>query len=109
MMLCSLRPEGSLAAGRGPAYAQRTGSTVPRRERSYRFLLEFDMATDTASAKPPTPDSPTPEPAEPPHPAIRLWRSIRAILILVLVLTAFRSSIADWNDGPTGSTKQSGV
>jgi signal peptidase I len=35
---------------------------------------------------------------------IHYWRrQIRPILILVLVFTSFRSSIADWNDVPSGS------
>jgi signal peptidase I len=50
---------------------------------------------------------PTPEKEEysgpPPHPLIRFWRSFRSIIILILVLFAVRSSIADWNDVPTGS------
>lgn len=64
------------------------------------------MATDTAAAKPsaqPPTEPVTPQP--PQHPLARLWHSIRPILVLVLVLTAFRSSIADWNDVPTGSMK----
>src|SRR5689334_25136669 len=35
-----------------------------------------------------------------------LWRRhLKAIAIVVLVLTAFRSAVADWNDVPTGSMK----
>src|SRR5678815_1643505 len=38
--------------------------------------------------------------------AKRLWRKqIRPIAITILVLTSFRSAIADWNDVPTGSMK----
>jgi hypothetical protein len=37
------------------------------------------------------------------NPLVRLWHSIRPIIILVVVLFAIRSSIADWNDVPTGS------
>ena len=37
--------------------------------------------------------------------AIRLWRWCRPIAIIVLVLTSFRSAVADWNDVPTGSMK----
>jgi signal peptidase I len=34
----------------------------------------------------------------------RLWReSIRPLLVLVILLTSFRSAIADWNDVPSGS------
>lgn len=40
---------------------------------------------------------------EPAHPLLRFWRNFRSIIILILVLFAVRSSIADWNDVPTGS------
>ena len=34
----------------------------------------------------------------------RVWReSVRPLLVLVIVLTSFRSAIADWNDVPSGS------
>jgi signal peptidase I len=33
------------------------------------------------------------------------WREIKPLLIMVLVLCAVRSAIADWNDVPTGSMK----
>jgi signal peptidase I len=37
---------------------------------------------------------------------VRYWRTEgRALLVLLLVLFAFRSAIADWNDVPTGSMK----
>jgi signal peptidase I len=37
---------------------------------------------------------------------IHYWRrQIRPILILILVFTSFRSTVADWNDVPTGSMK----
>lgn len=37
---------------------------------------------------------------------VRAWREwVRSLLVLVLVITAFRSAIADWNDVPTGSMK----
>ena len=40
--------------------------------------------------------------------AKRLWRrQIRPIAITILLLTSFRSAIADWNDVPTGSMKPS--
>jgi signal peptidase I len=40
--------------------------------------------------------------------ARRIWRvHVRPLLIVVLVLTSFRSAIADWNDVPTGSMKPS--
>lgn len=40
--------------------------------------------------------------------ARHIWRKhIRLLLIVVLVLTSFRSAIADWNDVPTGSMKPS--
>src|SRR5437016_3352533 len=35
----------------------------------------------------------------------RGWRFVRPIVVIILVLCAFRSSIADWNDVPTGSMK----
>jgi signal peptidase I len=31
------------------------------------------------------------------------WQEIRSILIIIVILTAMRSAIADWNDVPTGS------
>src|SRR5258706_4499556 len=35
---------------------------------------------------------------------IHYWRrQIRPILVLILVFTAFRSTVADWNDVPSGS------
>jgi signal peptidase I len=38
--------------------------------------------------------------------ARRWWRQeIRPLLILVLVMCSIRSSLADWNDVPTGSMK----
>ena len=37
---------------------------------------------------------------------VRAWREwIRSVLVIVLVITAFRSAIADWNDVPTGSMR----
>src|SRR5256885_2242669 len=38
--------------------------------------------------------------------ALRLWRKeIRPMLILAAILFSIRSSLADWNDVPTGSMK----
>ena len=40
--------------------------------------------------------------------AMRVWREkVRPLVILVIVLTSFRSAVADWNDVPTGSMKPS--
>jgi signal peptidase I len=37
---------------------------------------------------------------------LQFWRTqVRPLLIVVLVLSSFRSAIADWNDVPTGSMK----
>ncbi|MCP4901498.1 MAG: signal peptidase I [bacterium] len=37
---------------------------------------------------------------------LRFWRDwFRSALVIVLVITSFRSAIADWNDVPTGSMK----
>jgi len=37
---------------------------------------------------------------------VRIWRKhLRPLLVLVIVLCAFRSAVADWNDVPTGSMK----
>jgi signal peptidase I len=37
---------------------------------------------------------------------IRLWRNwVKPILMVVIVLGSFRSTVADWNDVPTGSMK----
>ena len=41
------------------------------------------------------------------HWALWLWRQIRPLIILVLIMCAVRSSLADWNDVPTGSMKPS--
>jgi len=36
----------------------------------------------------------------------RWWTEwIRSVLLIVLVITSFRSAVADWNDVPTGSMK----
>ncbi len=36
----------------------------------------------------------------------RAWRDwLRSVLVIVIVITAFRSAVADWNDVPTGSMK----
>jgi signal peptidase I len=37
----------------------------------------------------------------------RFWRWIRPIVVVVVVLSAMRSSLADWNDVPTGSMNPS--
>jgi len=37
---------------------------------------------------------------------VRLWREwVRSLLVILLVITSFRSAIADWNDVPTGSMR----
>src|SRR5580700_1098065 len=33
----------------------------------------------------------------------KLWRENKSLLLFVIILTAVRSAIADWNDVPTGS------
>jgi len=33
----------------------------------------------------------------------KFWRWIRPLLVVVVVMTSFRSAVADWNDVPTGS------
>ena len=38
---------------------------------------------------------------------IRLWRWARPVIVLIVVLSAMRSSLADWNDVPTGSMSPS--
>ena len=35
--------------------------------------------------------------------AVRFWKWVRPIVVLVVVMGAIRSSLADWNDVPTGS------
>ena len=36
----------------------------------------------------------------------RIWKEwLRSFLMIVLVITSFRSAVADWNDVPTGSMK----
>lgn len=37
--------------------------------------------------------------------ALKFWRWARPMVVVVLVLTSFRSAVADWNDVPTGSMK----
>ena len=46
-----------------------------------------------------------PQPLEPPSRGRVIWDWVRPLLILILVMTSFRSAIADWNDVPTGSMK----
>jgi signal peptidase I len=33
----------------------------------------------------------------------KAWREIKSLLLIVIIMTAVRSAIADWNDVPTGS------
>ncbi len=36
----------------------------------------------------------------------RAWRDwLRSVLVIIIVITSFRSAVADWNDVPTGSMK----
>lgn len=75
--------------------------------------MEGDMTTPPDE---PRPDAP-PEPIDPAHsaeagpPAPRrsagraFWEWLRPLLFLLVVLTSFRSAVADWNDVPTGSMK----
>ena len=37
----------------------------------------------------------------------KLFRKLRPYLVVIVVLFALRSSLADWNDVPTGSMKPS--
>lgn len=54
----------------------------------------FREATETATDGPP------------PSVARDLWREwVRPLLVILLVVTGFRSAVADWNDVPTGSMK----
>ena len=64
------------------------------------------MASETVADQPQADDNSDDqniEAQEPQGPLMRLWIFLRPILILVIVLFAIRSSIADWNDVPTGS------
>ena len=36
---------------------------------------------------------------------LHYWRQWRSLLVIIFIVTAFRSAIADWNDVPTGSMK----
>ncbi len=58
------------------------------------------------SEQPPTAE---PSPTEGPGlkvRTLRFWREwIRPLLVVVIVLGSFRSSVADWNDVPTGSMR----
>jgi signal peptidase I len=58
------------------------------------------MASEPVADQPHADDT---EAQAPQGPLMRFWVFVRPILILVLVLFAVRSSIADWNDVPTGS------
>ena len=49
------------------------------------------------------PSTETAVPEVPQHPAMRIYHNLKSIVILIVVLFAVRSSIADWNDVPTGS------
>jgi signal peptidase I len=57
-------------------------------------------------------ESKPPQQPEPPKTlagrAKRIWREkVRPLVVLVIILTSFRSAVADWNDVPTGSMKPS--
>ena len=56
-------------------------------------------------------DAPAPLPEEPLSPKARrilnVWHQIGPLLLLILAMCAIRSSLADWNDVPTGSMKPS--
>src|SRR5262245_17162119 len=54
--------------------------------------------------KPANPEKPAPDKAL--SPARKLWREwVRPLLVVLVVLFAVRSAVADWNDVPTGSMK----
>jgi signal peptidase I len=36
---------------------------------------------------------------------LHYWRQWRSLVVIIFIVTAFRSAIADWNDVPTGSMK----
>ena len=57
------------------------------------------MASEPVEDTPPE----TAEPAVPQSFLKKSWDFVRPILILIVILFALRSSIADWNDVPTGS------
>lgn len=62
------------------------------------------QTSNPSKSAPPTPNkSDSAPPEEPKHPMVRLWNNVKSIVILIVVLFAVRSSIADWNDVPTGS------
>jgi signal peptidase I len=65
--------------------------------------------TDTTSTTTTTPD-PTPKPQDlpPKSKAVRFFRQqILPLIVIVVTLCSVRSSVADWNDVPTGSMKPS--
>jgi signal peptidase I len=64
--------------------------------------MELGMPIETVQPKNPSEQSEA-DPAVVEGPYLRLWNFIRPIAILILILFAVRSSIADWNDVPTGS------
>lgn len=62
------------------------------------------MAIDSVADQPQADKKTQPAPPEvETGPLLSFWRAVRPIIILVAVLFAVRSSVADWNDVPTGS------
>jgi signal peptidase I len=48
--------------------------------------------------------SDAPKPTQEKHGLVRFWReTLRPLFVLIVLLTSFRSAIADWNDVPSGS------
>lgn len=67
------------------------------------------MTTLPDEPRPPRPIDPAHSEAGPPgrrrSPARAFWEWLRPLVFLLVVLTSFRSAVADWNDVPTGSMK----
>jgi signal peptidase I len=66
-------------------------------------MSQSPSTTPTPPAKPADVAADEDVAEEPANALIRFWRNFRSIIILIVVLFAVRSSIADWNDVPTGS------
>ncbi len=73
--------------------------------------LNLSPMSETPAESDPTPATPAPPAGRPPRPKKDdepqgLWKGwIRPFLVVILIVTALRSSLLDWNDVPTGSMR----
>ena len=63
------------------------------------------VSDQPVSGQPAVPDQPVPKSSK--EKALRFLRGIRPFVFVILIVLSFRSTIADWNDVPTGSMKPS--